>query len=282
MEDPPLRPATPPRTPPQPTTSNESLADPGPAPAEPAQFPGLGTGRPRDQIPEHDSRVEAPMELALPRSGDQGPLAADYSNTDYWRSRLAGQTHLHATKEFIGDSDSVIRALSEALKGNTMLRSLLLPRNNIGPEGARQLAEALKWNSVLKDLDLSGNSIGDVGATALAELLKGNTALFSLGLAANSIGPEGARALAEALKGKSVLRSLTLSQNSIGHEGAGALAEALKGNSVLEKLDLHGNSIGDDCASALADLLNRNKGPPKRLRSARQQSSGGWHPGCVV
>ena len=57
-----------------------------------------------------------------------------------------------------------------------------LTYNNIGVEGARYVAEALKTNTLLKTLDLEENNIGAEGAKALAPHLGKMTALQYLRL----------------------------------------------------------------------------------------------------
>ncbi|KAF9301293.1 hypothetical protein BGZ91_009615, partial [Linnemannia elongata] len=106
-------------------------------------------------------------------------------------------------------------------------------------------------NSILITLDLRYNSIGPDGALELFEALKINSTLTTLILFNNSIGPDGAQALSEALKTNSTLTTLQLWSNSIGPDGAQALSETLMTNSTLTNLDLSDNSIGDHGAQAL-------------------------------
>ncbi|KAL0240049.1 hypothetical protein GEMRC1_010156 [Eukaryota sp. GEM-RC1] len=68
----------------------------------------------------------------------------------------------------------VARALADALKVNTSVKSIDLQWNCIGDVGARALADALKFNDTVTNVDLFANSIGDDAVRALAEVLKAN------------------------------------------------------------------------------------------------------------
>jgi ABC-type sugar transport system substrate-binding protein len=63
-----------------------------------------------------------------------------------------------------------------------------------------QLAKALEDNTVLVTLDIGGNNIGPDGIAALAAALKGNETLKTLELGYNPIGPTGAEALCSVVK----------------------------------------------------------------------------------
>lgn len=56
-----------------------------------------------------------------------------------------------------------------------------LSDNGIGAKGAGAIAEALKVNTVLKSLQLYGNAIGPQGARAVAEALKVSSSLLVSG-----------------------------------------------------------------------------------------------------
>ncbi|KAI9029521.1 kinase-like domain-containing protein [Hyaloraphidium curvatum] len=121
--------------------------------------------------------------------GQQGHARAAPAPTKddapYWRARLAGKTTFEPEGEAIGDSG--VRALADALRGNSTLKTLDLDENSIGVAGARAIAETLKWNSVLATLLLKNNSIGDEGARALLSSLELNPSLTRLDLANNGI-----------------------------------------------------------------------------------------------
>ncbi|EOD18870.1 hypothetical protein EMIHUDRAFT_209500 [Emiliania huxleyi CCMP1516] len=71
------------------------------------------------------------------------------------------------------------------------MTTLNLGGNYIRAEGAAAISEALRGNGVLKELNLCANSIGPTGATALADALKVNGVLTKIVLWGNNLGDEG-------------------------------------------------------------------------------------------
>ncbi|XP_044170560.1 NLR family CARD domain-containing protein 3-like [Acropora millepora] len=129
-----------------------------------------------------------------------------------------------------------VKSLSETLRGNTSLTSLVLDWNSIRDEGVKSLSEALRVNTSLTSLDLSHTSIGDEGANSLSEALRVNTSLTCLDLSNNSIRDEGAKSLSATLRVNTSLTSLDLSYNWFGDEGANSLFEAFQVNTTLTSL----------------------------------------------
>ncbi len=72
---------------------------------------------------------------------------------------------------------------------NSMLVTLDVASNNIGPEGARLIATALRTNSTLTHLNLRDNDIGDDGAVALLNSMKRNESVTRMIVKRNNIRP---------------------------------------------------------------------------------------------
>ena len=156
------------------------------------------------------------------------------------------------------DAESV-SVIAQLLRSSTVMTTLDLQGNNIGPEGAAALAGALRGDTTLTTLRLQGNNIGPEGAAALAGALRGNTILVTLNLSWNSIGPGGAAALAGALRGNTTLTTLDLPWNNIAAGGVEALAGALRGNVTLTTLWVGGSDgFPQEGSRALAIILCRN------------------------
>ncbi|KAI9029124.1 kinase-like domain-containing protein [Hyaloraphidium curvatum] len=202
--------------------------------------------------------------LGIGRATEESARQPTKDDAAYWRKELAGKTELIVIEQSLGDSGA--RALAEALKGNSALRTLFLASNSIGDGGARALADVLKGNSALSTLNLGSNSIGVEGARVLAEALKGNSALSTLYLHHNSVGVEGARVLAEALRGNTTLTTLGLYHNSIGVEGARALAEALVHNLTLSDLDIRENGLPENLLSEIETAARNPAGRRQQMR----------------
>ncbi|KAL0239740.1 hypothetical protein GEMRC1_009848 [Eukaryota sp. GEM-RC1] len=142
-------------------------------------------------------------------------------------------------------SDQAFSQLISALKLNSSskLSRICMIRNSIGSGGAFALSELLKGNTVIKEIYIFGNTIDDDGVIALAEALSVNSTLTRIDLGDNHVGSAGAVALASALKRNISIEDVCLHANSIENEGAIALAETLLENSSVTNIDLGFNSI---------------------------------------
>jgi len=194
-----------------------------------------------------------------------------------------------------GGEPTAAKTIADALKQKrSTLKTLVMDKCALGPDGATDLAEALAVNSSLETLELSGNMIGPKGGEALFRALKSNSTLVRLGLKMNRIGGCGdkadVRSLSDALVGDSCrrivmldlsyndlrcsgctilskaimtkscpLKELTLEKNDIKEDGARDLANALVTNRELRTLVLKGNDIGNVGAIALGKMLVRNE-----------------------
>ena len=218
--------------------------------------------------------------LAIADALQTGTLVA-LTDLNLFRNRICGL-------DLMGEgtyTDIGIKALAEALKISSTLKSLNVGYNflregaalsivraakqqdtmevlglawcDIGLPGAAALADYISLSSALKKLVLAGNWIRDGGASAFGQGLKDNKMLEELDLCTCGIGPAGGQGLAEGLF-SSALTNLNLCRNRIGPTGAAALAEALKVNSALKNLDVGWNELNEEAALSI-------------VRAARQQ-----------
>lgn len=117
------------------------------------------------------------------------------------------------------------------------LTTLGLLQTGLGSSGAAVVAEALRTNTVLRSLDLGSNEIGDEGAAALARALQPQQEAGKLASEADDSGNNPS---------KSALAHLFLFDNGIEEAGAAALASLLTHNEQLTFLDLEENDALDD------------------------------------
>ena len=178
-----------------------------------------------------------------------------------------------------GDRTTVMRVLSLF---TTVLTSLTLYLNNIGPADAKILAKALASSkSVMTFLDISGNpDIHDAGMRMIGDALLENSASKLSALKCDAfnvrindaklefgcpagqttrtevIGPAAATLLAGVIKSNSSVTKLLLGNNKLRDEGATVLCDAIRESTLsrVQVLDLHGNGIGPDGAKAIAAL----------------------------
>ncbi|CAK9045930.1 unnamed protein product [Durusdinium trenchii] len=73
-------------------------------------------------------------------------------------------------------------ALSEALKKNTVIKTLVLRECEITDAGAEALGQALAENQTIEDLDLQQNHLSNAGVISLANGLRSNRSVKTLNL----------------------------------------------------------------------------------------------------
>ena len=166
--------------------------------------------------------------------------------------------HLALGFSFFTDTQgSGMKALADALRGNTLLKSLDLMSTEMGDAGAIALAGVLN-STAIETLNLRWAGIGEAGTVALAEALKSGTAVKHLTLTQNpAMGDKGGAALAEVINATSI-RTLSLHDCKLTVASMGAWAEALKSNPVLEELSLGSNILGSKGVDLLAQALAQN------------------------
>jgi len=159
------------------------------------------------------------------------------------------------------DMDRAVSRISDALRVNTTLRTLVLEAaDGIGEAGVRELARSLDEgeNTTLQKLNMRYTNFGAQSSTAIANMLKKNTTLTCLQLDKGKSGPVLAQEIARALSHNTSLTSLNLVYNKIGDEGATHLAAALAHNTTLKHLHFYENGILDEGTVALGLALKNS------------------------
>jgi hypothetical protein len=174
---------------------------------------------------------------------DLRPLSAKDSATFLmnYAVSMSGSRRLSLTSRRIGDGD--MRVIADNLANNTMLRFLVLSRNDIGVDGVSMLATSLRTNTTLTRLDIGSNKFGNEGVILLAVALRNNSTLQRLDLYNTRMQESGARAIANSLMVNKTLRELSLQGNRMGNTSAMMIGEALRHNTVLTSLFLQDNDI---------------------------------------
>ena len=178
-------------------------------------------------------------------------------------------------------NDKFVAKISDALTGNSTIKSINLSHNGFGIDSAKALAACLEANSTLEELDISHNCVVTDGAKMLSHALCSNTVLKHFNIAHNDIHDEGAVALAKCLAYNSTLKELNLSWNSISGKGADRITLSLcsmqdgklsvengdcggnfevesKANTTVQVLDLSHNQIGNYGVQSLSLMLQNN------------------------
>eukprot|EP01012_Entosiphon_sulcatum_P034917 TRINITY_DN4432_c0_g1_i2.p1 TRINITY_DN4432_c0_g1~~TRINITY_DN4432_c0_g1_i2.p1 ORF type:complete len:912 (+),score=193.61 TRINITY_DN4432_c0_g1_i2:568-3303(+) len=180
--------------------------------------------------------------------------------------------------------------LADALRTNTVVRTLDLSNNYVGADGARGLAEMLKSNQWITKLDLSGNPVTDEGARALLDSLANNDSVVELLLVDAGVSSRMVTAveracilnkqptkvkhlLAELHRDSPEVTEITLTELAdnvvsdldkyklprLVDTAIGLLAQALQGNTTVTKLNFSFQQITDVGARHLAELLRVNR-----------------------
>jgi len=168
-------------------------------------------------------------------------------------------SHLNLNLGVVDSKERVIW-LSEGLKNNTGIETLLLHGNPIRDEGLSILVPALEKHQGISNLDLGDCLIGDDGLAALCGLAKPsnkkNSSLLQLTLTGNrDITQSGWAQLAMSLAYCTNLNKLYLDYNNIGDFGAGLFAVSLSAAKSLEYIDFEGCGITDAGAELLCDAI---------------------------
>ncbi|XP_048523139.1 protein NLRC3 isoform X3 [Dendroctonus ponderosae] len=145
--------------------------------------------------------------------------------------------------KYYGLSLQQIRALTEAMKANSRVQTLILQDNWLSVEMAQMLSDMLEENISLLSLSLYECRLGEAGAQKLGEALSSLQTLRSLDLSYNELGDAGLLALRTGLCENASLNTLNLSHNNITEDSAEALAAILVENKTIEDLDLSWNGF---------------------------------------
>jgi Ran GTPase-activating protein (RanGAP) involved in mRNA processing and transport len=161
------------------------------------------------------------------------------------------------------------RAITEMIKNNSSLKTLILRMNSISYGESELLSQVLENNETLTSLDLSENSIdflkiskalitnktlsslniskinpfGYKGWKQFGEMIGINKTLIKINLSYNKIDDPIFTFLASWLKNNKKIEFLNLSYNNIGKEGIDAISKHLKNQKFLKEIDLSKNSI---------------------------------------
>eukprot|EP01124_Arcella_intermedia_P021116 TRINITY_DN2895_c1_g1_i2.p1 TRINITY_DN2895_c1_g1~~TRINITY_DN2895_c1_g1_i2.p1 ORF type:complete len:1623 (+),score=417.01 TRINITY_DN2895_c1_g1_i2:500-4870(+) len=162
----------------------------------------------------------------------------------------------------ISDKDAIL--ISECLRFNSTIKSILLPNNNIGPSGIKCITESLKSNSTVTEIDLEWNRISDPkssspdGAKWISDCLKFNSKISTILLGSNSIDLKGIEHILESLKSNPTVTTISLGSSSISNPGAKIIANFLKSNTTIAFLRLRSSKIGNEGAGYISECLKVN------------------------
>jgi NAD(P)-dependent dehydrogenase (short-subunit alcohol dehydrogenase family)/Ran GTPase-activating protein (RanGAP) involved in mRNA processing and transport len=172
--------------------------------------------------------------------------------TAFPRGTLLPDGRLDLCKQALGAEGA--RAVAAALRGNRVVKSLLLGDDRLGNAGAAAVAGAVGDTDAITTVFVGCNLIDERGARSLASAVAGHASLRGLWLKRNPLGPGGARVVALAVERCPTLRALDLVQTGVG-ESLARLADAIARHPSLRRVYLSGNDLGPDDAPALARML---------------------------
>jgi hypothetical protein len=171
------------------------------------------------QSPSEDINTELVYMFNIPANCSTVELMEILPNADEWTNNILIPFLIQAdtVMEYLSlpvfywswpTNKTLEASLVDALKANTVIRTLAFRNNEFGDASATALAEVIKASVSLTHLDLWENQITDTGAfaiaiaIAIAEALNGSVSLTHLDLSKNYIGPDGQAALRQAVADK--------------------------------------------------------------------------------
>jgi Ran GTPase-activating protein (RanGAP) involved in mRNA processing and transport len=200
----------------------------------------------------------------------------------YLSNALVGNSTLK-TLSLRSNSITTWRAMFQFLRSpDSALEEFNLGRNRFNDDIMNSLANSLANNSKLRKLNLSGNrDVTSAGWQAFsAVLLNPDSALESIGLSDNAINDDAFNHLTNSIASNNKLKELGLGYNhSVSAAGWEGLSTILRNpNSALEKLYLQGNSINDRTLTTLANsLANNSKLIELLFVNVRNITADGWN-----
>jgi len=147
----------------------------------------------------------------------------------------------------IFNNSDAANLLGELIYTNRAIEILDLSNNNLFESLIKPVSEALKYNNVLTTLILESNQMGGLGCSILSENLKYNTALTTLNLRNNSLGFEGAKSIGELLSLNHTLVNLNLQTNLLDEHSISFIVEKLNtiSQSNIESINIAYNQLNN-------------------------------------
>lgn len=151
-----------------------------------------------------------------------------------------------------------LELVAEPLKGNQVVKHLLLGTNAFGNTGAAAVAELVAANKTIETVYLGCNYIEQEGCKAICEAVEASTSVTSVWFKRNPIGAESMPAIIKMLSGNKQLRTLDLVNTNAG-EGFHTLFEYMQENDSVERLYLSGNYLTAEAMKHVSKMLAKNK-----------------------
>jgi len=146
-----------------------------------------------------------------------------------------------------------------AMTQNTLLDSLILEKNPIGPMPNPALTQLISDNLTLRLLNLSNCGLRSNGAAAIGDGLGKNHSLKVLLAASNAFEEEKMSRFADGLQRNSALQALDLSSNRLTDKAGVWLCSAVRSHMTLSQVLLRDNELKDETGQFLADLTRTHR-----------------------
>ncbi|CAO2602646.1 Lmod2 [Lemmus lemmus] len=153
---------------------------------------------------------------------------------------------------------------------------------NITTQTLSRFAEALKENTVVKTLSLANTHADDAAAIAIAEMLKINEHITSVNVESNFITGKGILAIMRALQHNTVLTELRFhnQRHIMGSQVEMEIVKLLKENTTLLKLGYHFELPGP--RMSMTSILTRNMDKQRQKRMQEQKQQEGYDRGTAL
>ncbi|XP_075809462.1 leiomodin-2 [Microtus pennsylvanicus] len=153
---------------------------------------------------------------------------------------------------------------------------------NITTQTLSRFAEALKENTVVKTLSLANTHADDAAAIAIADMLKKNEHITSVNVESNFITGKGILAIMRALQHNTVLTELRFhnQRHIMGSQVEMEIVKLLKENTTLLRLGYHFELPGP--RMSMTSILTRNMDKQRQKRMQEQKQQEGYDGGAAL
>ncbi|KAL0218449.1 hypothetical protein P9112_004102 [Eukaryota sp. TZLM1-RC] len=158
----------------------------------------------------------------------------------------------------INQDGGIIEQICHSLTGSSLITSLNLTENLLGPSHILSLSQCLSTNKSLSCLVLSLNPIGPSGFKSLSRSLFRNNTLIELRLARCSLTSAAVSDICALIKGNKKLEILDFSENLFDKKSVERLISSIKTNFSIKTCSLDGNDVSSSLSSTLSATITRN------------------------
>jgi Ran GTPase-activating protein (RanGAP) involved in mRNA processing and transport len=194
---------------------------------------------------KHNKMIQT-LNISDNRIGHNGLLCLYDTFTNLTRYEFANYSiiELYMKNNLINNSEA-IKILGKIISHNCTIKYIDLSNNGISDNLVLPISEALKTNNTLETLILESNILGGIGCKILCQGLRQNTGVKVLNLRNNSLGYEGGKNISELLTYNKTLKYINLQANLLDEHSISLIIDKLNYNSDIKSINLMNNQLSN-------------------------------------